>query len=201
MEGEFQKPILEGPLFKKTIPLIDAPVAIDKSGNNWVFPERGKETIYNNFLNNTVQYHTVDERGEWIELSRNFSTAIFDGSYYSSEFKNVQGKLGGNGYLSNDGKYAVANNTLYTLKNYYFESVPQIYDGSYSSVTASSDRSFFWLTDTIKHELIALSFEARDKLQSINLNIGESFFKESDNGKVLLLKTEETGHVRVFRKK
>jgi hypothetical protein len=201
MEGDFQKPLLDGPLFKKTIPAVDAPVAIDKTGKNWIFPINGQVTIYNNFLNNTVQYHTVDERGEWIELSRDFSMAFFDGSYYSSEFRNVQGKLGGTPFLSNDGQYAVSNNSLYALKNYYFESVPQIYNSSYSSVTASSDRSFFWLTDTIKHELVALSFDNRDKLQSINLNIGESFFKESDNGKVLLLKTAETGHVRVFRKK
>jgi hypothetical protein len=201
MEGEFQKPLLDGSLFKKTIPAVDAPVAIDGTGKNWIFPTNGQVTIYNNFLNNTVQYHTVEERGEWIELSRDFSIVFFDGSYYSSEFRNVQGKLGGNPFLSNDGQYAVSNNTLYILKNYYFESVPQIYSSSYSAVTASSDRSFFWLTDTIRHELVALSFENRDKLQSINLNIGESFFKESDNGKVLLLKTAESGHLRIFRKK
>ncbi|MBL8029175.1 MAG: hypothetical protein JNL74_22325 [Fibrobacteres bacterium] len=200
MEGEFQKPILEGPLFHKLIPEVDAPVAIDRSGSRWIFPEKGRIVIYNNFLNNKVQYYTVEERGSWIELDRDFNFAFFDGSYYSSEFRSVQGQLGGNPYLSHDGRYAVSNNTLYKLNGYNYESVPQLYNGFYSFVTASSDRSFFWLTDTAKRELVALSFENREKFQTINLNIREYFFKESDNGKVLFLKDSENGHVRIFKK-
>jgi hypothetical protein len=189
-----------GPLY---LNLVGAPVFID-NGKTMVMPVKGQTFFFFDFYDKIQNYTKVQGQHSHIEVSADNNVVLLNNALFRTRYWAVRKRFTDNAYISDDNQRILSGNDTYRATPNY-DKLPKFHLDK-GSLIPSSTREFIFVQEPQKRALYVYAFSGGnifsgcDLRQKIRISADEEIFKNTDDGKLLILKNNHTGKIRIFER-
>jgi hypothetical protein len=176
-----------------------APLILN-NGKSVVLPVKGNTLLFHDFFNNIQDYSKVGGTYGHMEISNDDRFLLLGGKLYRTQYWAVRTSFPGPVFVSADSKWFLAGSGIFSAEP-PFDKAPASYVNT-NKLVPSSDRRFLFATDRLKRRLSVYTFSASPKLlQSFKIWPDEYLFRNTDDGRRLIIKDKASGKIKLFERK
>lgn len=162
----------------------------------------GTTMLFNDLDNSITSYFKLDIEGNprSLDVSPGGKWVIIDNRVYDTDYMTLRATLPCDGFASADQSVFLSCSGLFRT-DHDFSKLNTWFSGNPVNVVPSLSREFLYVMDRTERKLKVFTFTRQPELrQEIRVQDTESVFRESDNGRILILRDAVSGKIRILER-